>query len=103
MAMYLQQTFNLNDPPTPKDVADLDADSIEDNNLDTMPDWFQPPYPDGALKQAGNVSPVPPDKGTRSALEAGPFSENCQIDNLRKLCQGQRLLSRLRSEDLALG
>ena len=52
MAMYVQQTFNLKDPPVPKSQAASDVqelldatfvDDIEEQFLEAPPDWFQPP------------------------------------------------------------
>lgn len=44
VACYVQQTFNLKNPPAPEASSTADViDDIEEHFFDTAPDWFQSP------------------------------------------------------------
>ena len=66
MAMYLQQTFNLNSPPVLKEyaatndsvVATINGDDFTEGYLEQMPDWFVPPIAQDAPEFNPNMASV---------------------------------------------
>lgn len=67
-AMYIQQVFHLNDPPTPKAVASADIQSqnanistikYEARGLDQPPDGWTPPIPNSTFNTQSTDLPKP--------------------------------------------
>lgn len=69
MAIYIQQTFKLKDPPAPKSKLPLDLDtlltddkssddSMEELFFDKPPDWFLPPVATDAPTFSPNMTDV---------------------------------------------
>ena len=68
MAIYVQQTFNLKNPPVPQSKAAADVQSVLGNNkfsddleelfLDQAPDWLLPPVPTTASDFSPNLTNV---------------------------------------------
>ena len=59
LAVYIQQTFNLKDPPAPGVVAAGEEDDLEEHAIDPPPGFVSPLRVNNTFSTGTSFTPVP--------------------------------------------